>query len=100
MNGTALTNALAVQFFKSPSPTKVIVEKTPEQTHAGALFIPTSARVKPMDGMVVAVGSRVHNLAVGDVVLVEWRSGGTHQFSHDGKDYWLLNERQILAVVG
>jgi chaperonin GroES len=84
----------------APRPTKVIVEKTPEQTHAGGLYIPPNARVKPMDGRVIAIGSGVHDVKVGDVVLVGWRNGGTEQFSHDGKDYWLLNERQILAVVG
>ena len=53
-----------------------------------------------MDGRVVAVGSKIQDISVGNIVLVEWRNGGTEQFSHDGKDYWLLNERQILAVIG
>lgn len=84
----------------TPGPNKVIVEKTPEQAFAGNLFIPPQARVKPMDGRVVAVGSKIQDLQPGNIVLVEWRNGGTEQFSHGDKDYWLLNERQILAVVG
>lgn len=84
----------------SPKPTKVIVEKTPTQEFVGKLFIPDLNRVKPMDGKVIAVGANVKDLRVGDHVLVEWRHGGTEQFSRNGKDYWLLNERQVLAIVG
>jgi co-chaperonin GroES (HSP10) len=83
--------------MQPPSPTKVIVEQTPAQ--AGALFIPEAARVKPMDGIVHSVGSGVRELRAGDHVLVNWQNGGTGDFHHGGKDYWLLNENQVLARI-
>ena len=87
--------------FQAPGPRKVVVEKTPKQAFAGALFIPEQARVLPMDGTVRAVGSKVSkDITVGSTVLVEWRHGGTQQFEHEGKEYWLLNEPQVVAIIG
>ena len=81
------------------NPKKVLVEQSPPQTHSGNLFIPQSAQVRPMDGTVVAIGSGIRDLEVNYKVLVGWQHGGTETFTMDGKDYWLLNEWQVLAIL-
>ena len=77
-----------------------------EQTTASGLVIPDTAKEKPQEGKVLAVGpgriddngNRVPlDVAVGDVVIYS-RYGGT-EVKYDGQEYLLLNARDILAVV-
>jgi co-chaperonin GroES (HSP10) len=86
--------------MQAPGPTKVIVEQSPMQTHVGGLEIPECARVKPMDGIVRAVGSEVLEPKLNDKVLVQWQHGNTETFSYGGKMYWKLDQKQVLAVIG
>jgi chaperonin GroES len=59
---------------------RVLVERVDEeQTTAGGIIIPDTAKEKPQEGLVVAGGSEV-NL--------------------DGNEYVILREDDILAVVG
>ena len=66
---------------------------------AGTLHIPFQHNYRPSDGTVRAVGSKVTEVKSGDRVIVAWQHGGTQTFQHDGRDYWLLNERQVLARI-
>ena len=77
-----------------------------EQTTASGLVIPDTAKEKPQEGKVVAVGpGRVDDsgkripvdVAEGDVVIFS-KYGGT-EVKYDGQEYLLLNARDILAVV-
>lgn len=77
-----------------------------ETTTASGLVIPDSAKEKPQEAAVVAVGpgrlndqgNRVAvDVAVGDTVVFS-RYGGT-ELKYDGEEYLLLNQRDILAVV-
>ena len=77
-----------------------------EQTTASGLVIPDTAKEKPQEGKVVAVGpGRVDDsgkripldVAEGDVVIFS-KYGGT-EVKYDGAEYMLLNARDILAVV-
>ena len=77
-----------------------------EQTTASGLVIPDTAKEKPQEGKVVAVGpGRVDDsgnrvpvdVAEGDVVIYS-KYGGT-EVKYDGSEYLLLNARDILAVV-
>lgn len=85
-----------------------IVVKTleAETTTASGLVIPDSAKEKPQEGEVLAVGpgriddkgNRVPlDVAVGDKVIYS-KYGGT-EVKYDGQEYLLLNARDILAVV-
>lgn len=85
--------------MQAPSPTKLIVEQATPPEFAGGLFIPPQARMRPMDGTVRAVGSAVREIREGDKVIVQWQHGGTQTFEHDDHNYWLLNERQVLARI-
>ena len=76
------------------------------QTTASGLVIPDTAKEKPQEGKVVAVGpGRVDDsgkripldVAEGDVVIFS-KYGGT-EVKYDGAEYMLLNARDILAVV-
>ena len=77
-----------------------------EQTTASGLVIPDTAKEKPQEGKVVAVGpGRVDDkgnrvpvdVAEGDVVIFS-KYGGT-EVKYEGQEFLLLNARDILAIV-
>ena len=77
-----------------------------EQTTASGLVIPDTAKEKPQEGEVVAIGpgriddngNRVPlDLAVGDKVIYS-KYGGT-EVKYSGQEYLILSARDILAVV-
>ena len=86
---------------------KVVVEvlESDEKT-AGGIYLPDSAKKKPQLGTVVAVGEgkilengqrSPMNVNVGDRVLFS-RYGG-NEVNLEGKEYTILEEDQIYAVV-
>lgn len=87
---------------------KVVVERIEaEAKSAGGIVIPDSAKEKPMKGTVIAVGpgrvldsGEVKPLAVkkGDQILFGGYAGS--EVKLDGKDYLIVNESEILAVLG
>src|SRR6476619_3847654 len=90
-----------------PLEDKILVEANEaETTTASGIVIPDTAKEKPQEGTVLAVGpgriddngNRVPlDVAEGDVVIYS-KYGGT-EVKYDGKDLLLLNARDILAVV-
>ena len=76
-----------------------------EQTTASGLVIPDTAKEKPQEGAVLAVGpGRFENgerlpldVKVGDVVLYS-KYGGT-EVRYAGEDYLVLSARDVLAVI-
>ncbi len=78
-----------------------------EQTTASGLVIPDTAKEKPQEGKVVAVGpgrfdedgeKRIPlDVKVGDVVIYS-KYGGT-EVKYSGVEYLLLGARDILAIV-
>ncbi|KUF08005.1 co-chaperone GroES [Leucobacter sp. G161] len=84
----------------------VIQQVEAEQTTASGLVIPDSAKEKPQEGKVVAVGpGRVSDsgtripvdVAVGDIVIYS-KSRGT-EIKAAGEEYLVLSSRDILAVI-
>ena len=78
-----------------------------ETTTASGLVIPDSAKEKPQEGEVLAVGpgriddngNRVPlDVSVGDRVIFS-KYGGT-EVKHGGEEYLILSARDVLAVVG
>jgi len=79
-----------------------------EQTTASGLVIPDTAKEKPQEGEVLAVGQGRWNengteripldVAVGDRVIYS-KYGGT-EVKHGGQEYLILSARDVLAVVG
>ena len=84
----------------------VIRQVEAEQTTASGLVIPNTAKEKPQEGEVIAVGpGRVDDngnripvdVKVGDVVIYS-RYGGT-EVKYDGQEFQILSSRDVLAVV-
>lgn len=84
----------------------VIQQVEAEQTTASGLVIPDSAKEKPQEGKVVAVGpGRVADsgtripvdVNVGDIVIYS-KFGGT-EIKAAGEEYLVLSSRDILAVI-
>jgi len=86
---------------------RILVKRIEEQQKtAGGLFIPDTAKEKPMEAMVVAVGNgkvqedgslRKLEVKAGDKVLFSKYSG--NEIKIDGTDHLILREDDILAVV-
>ncbi|MEQ6900478.1 co-chaperone GroES [Nocardioides sp. YIM 152588] len=78
-----------------------------EQTTASGLVIPDTAKEKPQEGEVLAVGAGRWNedgderipvdVAVGDKVIYS-KYGGT-EVKYAGQEYLILSARDVLAVV-
>ena len=76
-----------------------------ESVTKGGIIIPDSAKEKPIEGRVVAVGNgkvlkdgtvRPVDLKIGDIVLFGKYSG--NEVKLDGEDHVLLRESEIFAV--
>ena len=77
-----------------------------EQTTSGGIIIPDTAKEKPQEGEVIAVGNgrlldsgdrQPVDVAVGDLVLFA-KYGGT-EVTYDNDEYLILREDDILAKV-
>ncbi|PTM05565.1 MAG: co-chaperone GroES [Bacteroidetes bacterium] len=85
-----------------PLADRVLVEASAaETTTASGIIIPDTAQEKPQQGVVVAVGAgkpdEPMTVKVGDVVLYG-KYGGT-EIRHEGKDYLIMRESDIYAVM-
>jgi len=85
-----------------PLSTRVVIEpKEAETRTASGLYIPDTAKEKPQQGTVVAAGpgskDEAMELKVGDKVLYG-KYAGT-EVSVDGKDYLIVKQSDILAVL-
>lgn len=85
-----------------PLADRVLIEPSPaETTTASGIIIPDTAKEKPQKGTVVAVGNgkKDHTMTVknGDVVLYGKYSGT--EFKYEGKDYLIMREDEIFAIL-
>lgn len=86
---------------------KVLIQRLDsEETTKGGIIIPDSAKEKPQEGKVIAVGNgrvledgstKPLEVKKGDKILFS-KYGGT-EIRIDGEDYLILSEEEILAVV-
>jgi len=86
----------------TPLADRVVVEPAEaEQKTAGGIIIPDTAKEKPQKGTVVAVGNGKKDepmtVKVGDAVLYGKYSGT--EVNVDGKDYLIMKESDIYAIV-
>lgn len=86
---------------------RVLVERVESESKtAGGIIIPDTAKEKPMEGKVIAVGGGLRDdkgnikpidVKVGDVVLfAKW--GGT-EIKIEGVDYLIMKESDILGII-
>lgn len=85
----------------------VVKPAAKEEVTRSGIVIPDTAKEKPQEGTVIAVGSG-RLLENGDRAAIELREGdrvlfakyGGTEFKLDGEEYLVLKENDILAVVG
>ncbi|MDI1450327.1 co-chaperone GroES [Polyangium sp. 6x1] len=87
---------------------RIVVKRLASETQTkGGIIIPDSAKEKPIEGRVVAVGNgkllrdgklRPLDIKVGDVVLFGKYAG--NEVKIDGEDFVLLREDDLLAITG
>lgn len=85
-----------------PLADRVVVEPSPAETKtASGIIIPDTAKEKPQEGTVVAVGNGKKDepmtVKVGDKVLYGKYAGTELKFG--GKDYLIMRESDILAII-
>lgn len=77
-----------------------------EEKTKGGIVLPDTAKEKPQEGKVIAVGKgklledgtiKPLEVKVGDVILYGKYSGT--EINHNGEDYLILKEDDILAIV-
>jgi chaperonin GroES len=79
-----------------------------EETTASGLVIPDTAKEKPQQGEVLAVGPGRRSEQTGEVIPLDVRVGDTVVYSKyggteytvEGEDLLILSGRDVLAVVG
>lgn len=81
---------------------RVVVKPAPaEETTKGGIIIPDTAKEKPQRGEVVAVGpgkdGNLMTVAPGDIVLYGKYAG--QEISHEGADYLIMREDDILVIL-
>ena len=85
-----------------PLADRVLVEPSAaESKTTSGIIIPDTAQEKPQKGMIVAVGKGTKenplSVKVGDSVLYGKYSGT--DLKYDGKDYLIMKESDILAII-
>jgi chaperonin GroES len=98
---------MAKDFKLKPLDDRIVVQASEgDQTTASGLVIPDTAKEKPQEGVVKAVGPgkfedgvRVPmDVSVGDKVIYS-KYGGT-EVKVDGDEYLILSARDVLAILG
>ena len=85
-----------------PIADRVVVEAAPaEEKTASGIYIPDTAKEKPQNGTVVAVGNgkvdEPMTVKVGDQVIYGKYSGT--EITYEGKEYLIMKESVIYAVL-
>lgn len=86
-----------------PLADRVLVEPAAaEEKTIGGIIIPDTAKEKPLQGKVVAVGNGTKDeemvVKIGDTVLYGKYSGNELEF--EGKKYLVMRQSDILAILG
>ena len=85
---------------------RVVIKVLPqEETLASGIVLPGNAKEKPQEGEIVAVGPGrildngtrvVPEVSPGDTVIYSKYAGS--EVKHDGEEYLILSEKDILAI--
>jgi chaperonin GroES len=87
---------------------RIVVQREESQERtSGGIFLPDSAKDKPTRGKIIAIGDgrvlengsrSTLQVKVGDLVLFTSYAG--ENIEVDGEEYLLMNESEVLAVIG
>ena len=86
-----------------PLADRVLIEPAPaESKTVGGIIIPDTAKEKPLQGTIVAVGQGTKDeemvLKEGDKVLYG-KYAGT-ELEHEGKKYLIMRQSDVVAILG
>jgi chaperonin GroES len=86
-----------------PLADRVLIEPAAAETKTiGGIIIPDTAKEKPLQGTIVAVGNGTKDeemiLKEGDHVLYG-KYAGT-EIEHDGKKYLIMRQSDVVAILG
>ena len=87
----------------TPLADRVLIEPAPAETKTvGGIIIPDTAKEKPLQGTIVAVGQGTKDeemvLKEGDKVLYG-KYAGT-ELEHEGKKYLIMRQSDVVAILG
>jgi len=74
------------------------IPQVKEQKTQSGLYVPESAKEKPLEAIVVAVGAKVEDVKAGDKVIYS-KFAGT-EVKMDDKQYLIVEINDLLAIVG
>jgi len=87
---------------------RVLIQRVEaEEKTAGGILLPESAKEKPKEGIVIAIGEgktlddgkkSTFSVAVGDRVLFTSYAGT--DVKYEGEEYLIMREEDLLAIVG
>ena len=85
----------------------VVKASEAEETTASGLVIPDTAKEKPQQGAVIAVGPGRRSEQTGDIIPLDVKVGdkvvyskyGGTEITIDGDDLLILNARDVLAIL-
>lgn len=89
-----------------PLGSRVVVKRRQAQTSKGGILLPETAKEKPKEGEVIAVGPgktndngqcEPLNIKIGDLVLFGSYAGT--EVRHDDEEYLILSEDDILGIL-
>lgn len=84
-----------------PLADRVLVSPAPAEEKIGGIIIPDTAKEKPLQGTIVAVGNGTKDeemiLKAGDTVLYGKYSGT--ELQHEGEKYLIMRQSDVLAVL-
>lgn len=82
---------------------RIVIKPAPaEEKTKGGIIIPDTAKEKPQRGEVIAVGPGKEDVKMtvkaGDIVLYGKYSG--QELSHEGVDYLIMREDDVMVIIG
>ncbi len=77
----------------------LVTREEQSNTTASGLYIPDSAKEKPLEGKVVAVGPKAKEdgISVGDTVVFAKYSGA--EITIENQEYLILESKEILGLI-
>jgi chaperonin GroES len=81
-----------------PLGTQLLVRKV-EFKDTGLLVTPEMARRDTGECIVLAIGTAVQEIKVGDSILVRKYSGAGTEVTHDGATYLVLDSNEVLLIL-
>ncbi len=75
----------------------IVTVREEEDKYVGTIFIPETAKEKPMGALVVATGPDVKHISVGDFILVGRYAGAECTFRE--VHYTIIRESEVLGIV-